>query len=291
MYKKISVTIFTIIASVCLLFSEEIKLREYIDIALANNPELIALQNNYISAKFKFWEARSMYFPQVSANMSASRRVSPLSVTFGDTALFPGLPDKTDVTTYSQGLSAQQNIWDFGKTGSLVSKAGISRELSCISYEKKKQEVVYNVKKSYYNLMQAITIQNLASFNLKEIESLYNSVREREKEGLATPIDVLNIEAQYMNFKANVETAKHNLDIAMLSFTNILGEELDHPVLISQGNFPQPEENPLNFKNYEECKEKAVALRLDFQELVLQEKLAQKDVKGAYSEWLPSLSA
>ncbi|MBU0952671.1 MAG: TolC family protein, partial [Elusimicrobia bacterium] len=47
----------------------------------------------------------------------------------------------------------------------------------------------------------------------------------------------------------------------------------------------------LNFKNYEECKEKAVALRLDFQELVLQEKLAQKDVKGAYSEWLPSLSA
>ncbi|OGS19125.1 MAG: hypothetical protein A3J83_01940 [Elusimicrobia bacterium RIFOXYA2_FULL_40_6] len=291
MLKKIVIVIFSVITAACFVFSEEIKLREYIDIALANNPELIAFQNNYISAKFKFWEARSMYFPQVSANMSASRRVSPLSATFGDTSLFPGLPEKTDVTTYSQGLSAQQNIWDFGKTGSIVSRAGISRDLNYLSYEKKKQEIIYNVKKSYYNLMQAITIQNLASFNLKEVENLYKSVQEREKEGLATPIDVLNIESQYVKFKADVETAKHNVEIAMLSFTNILGKELTDSVIINEGNFPLPADNPLNFKNYDECKEQAAVSRLDFQELALQEKLAEKDVKAAYSEWLPSLSA
>jgi len=291
MAKKLIIAAIMIAGLVGRASCSDAKLQEYIDTALKNNPEVIALENSYISAKYKSWEAKSMLFPQVSAVMSASRRVSPLSATFGDTALFPGLPANMDVTTYSQGLSAQMNIYDFGRTCSVISRASISRELSYLGYEKKKQEVIYNVKKGYYGLMQAISMKNLAAFNLTEMESLYNSVKDREQAGLATPIDVLNIESQYLSFKADVPKADHNIEIANSAFSNLLGKEETDQVIISEANFPEPGEYPLGFKSYEECRDKALALRLDFKELEFQEKLAKTNVSGARSEWMPSLTA
>ncbi|OGS21484.1 MAG: hypothetical protein A2252_07150 [Elusimicrobia bacterium RIFOXYA2_FULL_39_19] len=274
-----------------MLFSNNLKLQEYIEVALKNNPELITSENAYISAKYKAWEAKSMFSPQVSATMSVSRRVSPLSVTFGDTSLFPGLPEKTDVTTYSQGLSAQQNIWDFGRTLSVVTRADLNKELAFLAYEKKKQEIVFNVKKGYYNLMQALSVSNLANINLKEIDNLHKSVSERQKQGLATPIDVLNIESEYMNFKAEAQKAQNNAEIAMLSFSNILGKELEKPIIISEQNFMEPQEYPLDFKSFEDCRQEALMQRIDFKEFEIQEKLSETSLKGAYSEWMPALTA
>lgn len=268
--------------------ASDLTLKQCIDIALEKNPDLIILKNNYESSKSKVKESISGYMPQLSGTFSYSRRVTPLSTSFGSVS-FPGLEDKFDVTTYTTGLSLQQNIWDFGRTSSVVSRAKINEEFSLLNFEKKKTEIIFQVKKNYYNLLQAKAMEQINVITLKEIENLLEEVREKKKQGLATYVDVLNAESEYVKFKAEIKKTKHQIDLATITLVNILGEsETSKP--IAEEKFPSPEEFPLGFKNFDECKNRAIVSRLEFKEIELQEKLANANVSGVYSEWLPAIS-
>lgn len=279
--------------------ASDLTLKQCIDIALSKNPDLLILKNNYESSKSKVKESISGYMPQVSGTLSYSRRVTPLSTSFGSVS-FPGLEDKFDVTTYTTGLSLQQNIWDFGRTSSVVSRAKINEEFSLLNFEKKKIEITFQVKKNYYNLLQAKAMKEIATLNLQEIKNLLEEVREKKKQGLATYVDVLNAESEYVKFKAEIKKTKHQIDLATIILANILGESETSAELsrtpyesmkpIAEEKFPSPEEFPLGFKNFDECKNRAIASRLEFKEIELQEKLANANVSGVYSEWFPAIS-
>ncbi|MFH1825461.1 MAG: TolC family protein [Candidatus Firestonebacteria bacterium] len=293
MLKKIAF-ILLIFSSV---FAENLTLKQCVDIALENNPDIVILKNNLESSRSKIKEVRANYWPVISGNFLASRRVSPSSSLYGLLASsFPGLEATSDVSTYTAGLSLQQNIWDFGRTSSIEKQAKDNEGLSLLQLDRKKQEVIYNVRKSYYSLLLAKVMEKIIDSNLKSIESLLESTKERQKQGLATEIDVLNIESEYVKFKLEVKKSNHQVELTTLSLINLLGKTFCEQVFfrtlkdVTTEDFSIPEENPLGFKDFEECKNKAISSRFEFKELELQENLAQTAISSVYSEWLPVIS-
>ena len=219
--------------------------------------------------------------------------MSPLSATFGDAvSSIPGLTgENIDVTTYTFGFSAQQNIWDFGRSLAINRQASLNEELSKIRFEKKKTEISFNIKKAYYGLLQAKAMEKVTLLTLKEIENLKESVKERKKQGMATVVDVLNAESEYARFKLETSKANHAVELAMSSLLNTMGEKMDAQADIQEENFPLPEEFPLGFKSFDECKIIALAQKLDLKESEVQKQVTEALLSYASSDWWPSIGA
>lgn len=281
-----------------IMFSSSLNAKSYtlnqcIDIALKNNPDIVVLTSSYESSKAKVKESRSSYWPHLSANFTSTRRVSPLSITLGSTLSdIPGLSNTLDVITYTAGFSLQQNIWDFGRTSSIEAKAMAAEELALLKLERKKMEISYSVKKAYYNLLQAKAMEQVIALTLRDMETILSSVNARKQEGLATPLDVLNAESEYMSYKAELKKKEHQTEIAKILVMNIMGKSEDEPFNLSAENFPMPapEESPLGLKSYDECRQKAILQRSEIKELELQEKIVNASISSAVAEWLPNIA-
>jgi len=283
------VFIFLIISSIS---GETLTLKQCIEMALEKNEDIVFLKNICESSKSKVMESASGFWPQISANFLASRSVSPLSTTFGNAiSSFPGLSEDIDVTTYRFGFSAQQNVWDFGRTLSILRQATLNEELSYLRYEKKKMEISYNVKKAYYSLLQAKAMEQITLLTLKEVEHLLELVKERQEQGMAIMIDVLNAETEYFKFKLEVEKASHNRELAEESLLRIIGKPIDSKIEIKEENFPEPEEFPLGMKTFEEYKNAVLISKIDLKEVEIEREISKIGLDMANSDWWPSIGA
>ncbi len=283
--------LFLFLAAVGSIYAGGLTLNDCVNEALQNNKEVAIVKAAWDAGKARTNLVKAAYFPQINASLSYSRRVSPLSLSFGDNIpSIPGLGDTIDAASYTAGLSAQMMLWDFGRTGSGEKQAFAAEQSAKLRYEKKKQEVAYNVKKSYYSVLQAKSLAELSGSILKEMKNLYESVRERKAQGLATAVDVLNAESEYLKAEGDATKAKRQAELALDSLALSMGKNTGESPALSGEEILKVEEFPLGLKNFEECSAAALNSRLDFKEAELQIEAAEASVAAAYADWLPTFS-
>jgi outer membrane protein TolC len=262
-----------------------------VNAAFEKNTEINVLMNSIDSAKAKTKETRSAYFPQVSGKFQVLRSLTPLSSNFGSGfGNIPGFDLNPEITNYTAGFSLTQNIWDFGRTANLDKSASKAEERAVLKYEKKKQEIRLNIRKSYYDFLKAKAFVKTARDNIREIESLKAAVIEKEKNGLATGIDVMNVEAEYLRYISDLNKAAHSAEITGDSLMMMIGISLEKDFDISEAKFKEPEEFPLGLKSYEEGVKKALVLNPEIKEAELSLMSAKTGIDFASSDWFPYIS-
>ncbi len=284
----------TILAVLCLsagiLYSENLTLNQCIDIVLRKSPEIITLQNEYEAGKARAREQRAVFLPHISASFTANRQVTPTFSTFGAAASLIGLGPEIDNTSYALGLGASQNIWDFGRSLALENQVALNEELAAFELEKKKSEVVYNVKKSFYSLLQAKGLENASRLTVSDMKHLLESVKARKEQGLATRIDEMNAEVETLKFELEVKKAANQVDLAGLALKNLLLKSDEEELLLAEVRLADPAGSPLGIKSFEEAKARSLAFRIELKEYKLREKIALASAGGAYAEFWPSIS-
>ncbi|GEM_PF-1393219 len=272
-------------------FAAGLSLEECVQSALENNNDIKALKSAYEASTSRTNQIRSAYFPQINGSFGFSRTVTPLSTSFGSLlSSIPGLSSTSDVITYSAAVSAQMIFYDFGRTGASEKQAFLGEQSALLRYEQKKQEIGYNVKKAYYGLLQAGALAALSEVTKNEMKSLYDSVKERYSQGVATPVDTLNAESEYVKFSAEASKARRRLELAADSLALVLGKKSGENVRLSGETLPAIEAAPLGVTSLEKCFALALMNKLDFQASDLSVESAAASIAGAYSDWLPSLS-
>lgn len=181
-------------------------------------------------------------------------------------------------------------FYDFGRTGSAENQAYAGEQAALLRYEEKKQEIAYGVKKAYYGVLQAVELASLSEVTKKEMKSLYDSVKERQGQGMATPVDVLNAESEHVKYSAEASRFKRGAELAADSLAVILGKKAGENVRLTAEALPSVEAFPLGIKNIDKCFEYALKNRLDFKTSTLSIASAEASVSAACSDWLPSLS-
>lgn len=272
------------------LYSESLTLNQCIELALKKSPDIATLQNDYESGKAKAKEVRAVFFPRISASFSANRQVTPTASTFGAAASLFGIGPEMDTTSYSLGLSASQNIWDFGRSLALERQVSLNEELASFQLEKKKTEVAYNVKKSFYSLLQARGMEKVTLLTVKDMKHLLESVRSRKEQGMATAIDVMNAEVEALKFELEANKSINQVELARLSLKNMLVKGDEEELVLVEEKLEVPAETPFGLQSFEEAKAKAMASRIDVKELKIQEKIAEASTGGAYAEFWPLIA-
>src|SRR5262245_13271386 len=196
-------------------------LDECIEIALEQQPALRADAATVAAGRERVWQVASNYLPQVTANYQANRRHASSSSATGGT-----VNEKGQITTfpfYSTGLSLTQVLFDFGQNLELIHAAQATADSLAADADTQRDNVVFNVQQSYFALLAAYRLRDVAEQTVVQNEKHLDLAEGRHDVGLAPRFDVTNAQVQVAGAELNQVTARNNVSLARETLRNALG--------------------------------------------------------------------
>ena len=256
---------------------ERLTLERCVEIALQNQPNMIAAKSNALSAGSKVGQAEAAYYPQVDLSTGYSKI---------STAPSPSVRSGTEASDdYSMNASLKQNIYDFGKTRLSVKVQEHNLEASRSDLENTAIQTVFNVKEAYYGVLLAARERDVASDTVKQFEQHLTQAKGFYEAGTKPKFDVTKAEVDLSNARLNMIKAKNALKIAKVTLNSAMG--------VLAGPEYEIEDNlaftPYNIA-FDEALSKAFGNRPDLKSTVAKRRSAQESVELSKKGYYPSLS-
>jgi outer membrane protein len=256
---------------------EMLTLQRAIDIALRNQPSILAGRSTVRANEATIGQAQANYYPQLTASGSYSK-VSPASNGAGTNTA-----GKYDQYSSSVGLS--QTIFDFGKTPTQVRINSLNTESSRFDLDDTLNTVVFNVKQAFYNVLQAQRNRDVAGESVKQFQLHLDQAQGFYSVGTKSKIDVTKAEVDLSNARLNLIKAENQARLSRVTLNNAMGipEVPDYNL----------EDNLLYLKyslSFEAALSKVYNQRPDLQALIKRKEAAKSSVDLARKGYFPVLS-
>ena len=194
----------------------DVNLDDCIRLALGNNPRIQSAMQDVFASDARVKQAWSNYFPQFSWQSGYSRiRQLQLSDVFRENLIY-------NYWVLGQ-ISGSQLLYDFGITQNQVSVRKIDNLAYRIILTGTINDVIYNVKDSYFNLQYTIAAKDVAEKNLKQHTMIYEQAKAFYYAGVKPKVDVTMAEVNLSNAKLSLIQADHTVKIAMAKLNNAIG--------------------------------------------------------------------
>jgi len=185
-------------------------------LALGNNPQINAAFQDILASDARIKQVWSNYFPTISWQTGFTRlRQLQLSDAFRELL---------EYNYYLLGqISLQQMLYDFGVTQNQATVRKLDYEAYKKSFEATVNDVIYQTKNSYYNLLFAYENRRVAQETVEKYELFYNQAKAFYKTGLNPKVDVTIAETNLSNAKLKLIQADHNVGLAIAQLNNVMG--------------------------------------------------------------------
>ncbi len=194
----------------------DVSLEECLKYALGNNPRIQAAMQDVFASDARIKQAWSSYFPQVSWQTGYSRiKQLQLSDALGENLIF-------NYFILGQ-VSASQMLYDFGVTQNQVTIRKLDSQGYKVSLTGTVNDVLCEVKKSYYAFQYALESKKVAEEMVQRYEAFYNQAKAFYMAGTSPKVDVTIAEVNLSNSKLMLIQAENALDIAMAKLNNNMG--------------------------------------------------------------------
>ena len=258
---------------------ETLTIGRCLDIALKRNPNIVAAMNTVEVNRNRVGEARSGYYPQISATGSFDR-INPVP---GTVAAPLGV--REIFNQYSGSINLNQNIYDFGKTSSSVDVSKYNLESSRSDLGTSQDTIILGVKQAYYGVLQAKRNRDVAADVIKQFQLHLDQAKAFYEVGTNAKIDVIKAEVDLSNAKLSLINAENALKIARITLNNAMGVP-DPPEYTIEDN--------LSFQQYaitlEEATTRAFENRPDLQSVIAKRQAAEANISLASSGHYPVFS-
>ena len=263
----------------------KLTLEQSIQIGLKNSNKIHSSKMEVKSAKAQLSQVNAMRLPSLSlsANYTRLSKVPPFSVNtpFGKFDISPSIFDN-----YSTKLTLQQPIFTGFKLSSSSDMAKYNAFASEHQYTQDEQDLILNIKTSYWNLFKAIRIKKAIDDNVKQVKAHLDDIQNFYKQGLATKNEVLKVEVQLSEVQLNQIDAKNSVQLAIVSLDNVLGLPLTTELQI-QDSVQVNHKN--NISNLAQLIEEAKKNRPELQAMKYKVKASEKGITAAKSDWYPQV--
>jgi outer membrane protein len=250
-------------------------LRNCIDNALANHPSIRAAREALIAGQGRVMQVRSPYLPQVTASTGYSESHA-LGGAFGDTI----------TKSYTTTLSVNQVLYDFGKTGNALDAARFGTQSAEMDVDRVVQEVVLNVKKAYFALLQAKKMVSVAQRTLGQTESHLKQAEAFFRAGSKPRFDVTRAEVDVNNARLGLINAENSVRLNTITLYNAMGldpaPDVEIEDVLSQ---------PVTVLSLDQAQKEALQSRPEMLKTDSDIDAARSQVKTAQANYLPTLSA
>ncbi len=251
-------------------------LKECIETALRNQPSIRMARASVDAGLGREMQAASPYFPQVSASTGYSESHS-LGGAFGDSV----------AKGYTTTLSLNQLIYDFGRSSNSLDAAKLATRSSEQDADRVNQEVVLNVKQSYYALLAA---RQLVEVALKTIEQTESHLRQAEaffRAGSKPRFDVTRAEVDVNNARVGLINAKNSVRIRTIALNNAMGVD---PGRATEIEFALPSV-VVGTLSLEQAQDEALKKRPEMLKAETDREAANARVRTEEANYYPTISA
>jgi outer membrane protein TolC len=271
--------------------SNLLTLPESISLAMMNNPAMQIAQANLEKARWGLKEARGYNGITLNYNLLYGRTDQAPSWYNNTTAQYPipnvEYPAWSDrYTFYANQLNLQLPLYTGKKLESMADMAHHGKTAMNLTKLATKQDLILQVTTSYYNVLQALSLSNVAQQAVNDFSDHLANVKQQYAVGNVPLADVLQTEVRLADARNNLIKAQNAVKMARYRFNKVIGLKLtDHTEL----------EDPVVNKPYTLTLEDSIAAAFKNRPEIQQAKqniaIAKDKIKIAHSDSLPAISA
>ena len=255
----------------------EFNLADCLELALINHPRIKAAYAGASAQKAVKSQTLSNYSPRVNIDAGISR-VKP------DTSMMRGLSSDS-YTKYLLGtIGVTQLVYDFGLTQNQYTIDKLAWESSKTQIESVVNDVICQVKDSYYSLLYAIARKQVALETVEQYQQMYNQANAFYEVGTKPKVDVTIAAANLADAKTTLIEATNNVDIAVSRLNNSMGLPFVPPYVVDT-SIPYQDVSV----SMKEVVEIANSNRPDIKIALLDVEQANQYVKLAKKSYFPTL--
>ncbi|MEQ9886532.1 efflux transporter outer membrane subunit [Pectobacterium zantedeschiae] len=202
------------------------KLRQVIELALSDNRDLRKAIADVEAARAQYGIQRADTLPTINAGMDGSRGRALTSST-------PGSANTTAMTqTYSASLANSAYTLDlFGKVHSL-STAALETYLSTAEAEKRvRLTLIADTASAYVTLAKARSDVALSQHTLQSAQASLAVTQERQRNGVASGVDVAQAETVYQQARADVASNTTSVAQYINALNLLVGQTVNDTLL------------------------------------------------------------
>lgn len=194
----------------------DMTLDKCIELALGNNPQINAAFHDILASDARIKQVWSNYFPQLSWQTGYTKiKQLQLSDALGRNLTF---------NYYILGqVTLQQMLYDFGVTQNQATIKRLDYEAYKTTLSATINDVIYQTKDAYYNLLFAFENRRVAEDTVKKFEMFYNQAKAFYEIGMNPKVDVTIAEVNLSNAKLQLIQADNAVNLAVAKLNNVMG--------------------------------------------------------------------
>ena len=194
----------------------DMTLERCLELALGNNPQINSAFHDILASDSRIKQVWSNYFPKVSWQTGYTRiKQLQLSDALGRNLTF---------NYYVLGqLTLQQMLYDFGVTQNQATIRRLDYEGYKTTLAATINDVVYQTKDAYYNLLYAFENRKVAQDTVDKFELFYNQAKAFYEIGMNPKVDVTIAEANLSDAKLKYIQADNAVNLAVAKLNNVMG--------------------------------------------------------------------
>ena len=194
----------------------DMTLDKCIELALGNNPQINAAFHDILASDARIKQVWSNYFPQVSWQTGYTR--------IRQLQLSDALVRNLTFNYYILGqVTLQQMLYDFGVTQNQATIKRLDYEAYKTTLGATINEVIYQTKDAYYNLLYAFENKRVAEDTVNKFEMFYNQAKAFYEIGMNPKVDVTIAEVNLSNAKLQLIQADNAVNLAVARLNNVMG--------------------------------------------------------------------
>ena len=258
--------------------AQAIELREAVQAALNNNPEINQAARNREAVEFERRQAQGLYGPRISVEASAGIRrlenATRRALGIADDTLYPIEGD----------ILAEQVLVDFGRNRAELSRQAARTDAAAARVEERSEFVALNVSRAYFDYVLQERIAGAAQDNLTFHERLVADLREGVQRGSISVADLQQAEERLQASRARLTEAVEERENAAIAFHRVAGVPIGDPTMPPDvsANLPPDLENAIDTARMNSPRVLEALADLD---------AASSQIRAAEAELAPRLSA
>ena len=223
-------------------FCQSYLLDDCIYIALEEKKTILSASLEVNSAKKGLLSSYSNFLPTINFSTNTSRTnfpeqtsISGLNVNLEEFSLDTIYNTVDHYNNVSTGLSLNQILYNGGRNVNQVNQARLSLEIAELNERLVKTQVIQKVINSYYNLLQAQKLYDVASKNLEMSEQQVDLVKKQFNLGVVKKTDLLKSQVSQGQAKVDLLNKKTSLENSRRVLFNDMGlQDFGQEILASE---------------------------------------------------------
>lgn len=204
------------------LAQQKLSLDDALRLAKLRNGTVRSAFLNYKSSEEQVKQASALFLPTVTPSYK---------LTSSKFNRYTGSPDTSfDSTTNTSQIAANWQLLDSGERGWAYRASRLNRDAERLAYLQTLRTTLFKVHSSYFDALRARELLKIAEAEAARAEKVVDKAREFEAKGEGARLDISQAEADYLNAKVNVLTARNRVKTSEAALKAVIGWDRDEPL-------------------------------------------------------------